>query len=189
MFTALVAASARVDGTGERRDAKLERLVLVIVEDAALSVEQFFEDMDQGICVSVEDIVKRLKAKYPKVITYDDHTRDYLSGLYGRFRGRGSIPWDEAQNAAKAWSQSIAYKPIGSVHDLVRDDILEFDGRLLQESITRISDLMRQVTNLKVEGARIAATVTRLRELKEVIGKTTAILGMSTLSTTARAVR
>lgn len=174
MFTALVAASARVDGSGERRDAKLERLVLVIVEDAALSVEQFFEDMDQGICVPVEDIVKRLKATYPKVVTYDDHKRDYLSGLYGRLRGRGSIPWDEAQNAARAWSQSIAYKPIGSVHDLVRDDILEFDGKLLQESITRISDLMRQVTSLKVEGARIAATVTRLRELKEVISKTTA---------------
>ena len=174
MFTALVAASARVDGSGERRDAKLERLVLVIVEDAALSVEQFFENMDQGICVPVEDIVKRLKAKYPKVIAYDDHKRDYLSGLYGRFRGRVSIPWDEAQNAARAWSQSIAYKPIGSVHDLVRDDILEFDGKLLQESITRISDLMRQVTTLKVEGKRIEATVTRLRELKEAIGKTTA---------------
>ncbi len=33
---------------------------------------------------------------------------------------------------------------------------------------------MRQVTSLKVEGKRIEATVTRLRELKEVIGKTTA---------------
>ncbi len=174
MFTALVAAAARVDGSGERRDAKLERLALVIVEDAALSVEQFFEDMDQGICIPVEDIVKRLKSKHPKVITYDDHKRDYLCGLYGRFRGRVSIPWDEAQNAARAWSQSIAYKPIGSVHDLVRDDILEFDGKLLQESIVRISDLMRQVTSLKVEGERIAATVSRLRELKEVVSKTTA---------------
>lgn len=173
MFSALVAASARVDGSGERRDAKLERLVLVIVEDVALSVEQFFEDMDKGICVPVEDIVKQLKAKYPKVVTYDDHKRDYLSGLYGRFRGRVSIPWDEAQNAARAWSQSIAYKPIGSVHDLVRDDILEFDGKLLQESITRISDLMRQVTSLKVEGKRIEATVARLRDLKGVIRKTT----------------
>ncbi|HYE34378.1 SbcC/MukB-like Walker B domain-containing protein [Methylocaldum sp.] len=172
MFTALVAASARVDGVGDRRDPKLERLVLVIVEDAALSVEEFFEDMDQGVCVPVEDIVKRLKAKYPKVVTYDDHKRDYLCGLYGRFRGRSSIPWDEAQNAARAWSQSIAYKPIGSVHDLVRDDILEFDGKQLQESITRISDLMRQVTNLKQEGKRLEATVARLRELKEVIGKT-----------------
>jgi len=172
MFTAIVAASARVDGNSERRDAKLERLVLVIVEDAALSVEEFFDDIDQGISIPVEDIVKRLKAKYPKVVTYDDHKRDYLSGLYGRFRGRGSIPWDEAQNAARAWSQSIAYQPIGSVHELVRNEILEFDGKLLQESIMRISDLMRQVTSLKVEGKRIESTVTRLRELKDIIGKT-----------------
>jgi energy-coupling factor transporter ATP-binding protein EcfA2 len=172
MFTALVGVAARVDGTGERRDAKLERVALVIVEDAALSVEEFFDDLGQGVCVPVEDIVKRLKAKYPKVVTYDDHKRDYLCGLYGRFRGRNSIPWDEAQNAAKAWSQSIAYKPIGSVHDLVRDDILEFDGKALQDSISRISDLMRQVTTLKNEGKRLESTVGRLRELKALISKT-----------------
>ena len=70
------------------------------------------------------------------------------------------------------WSQSIAYKPIGSVHDLVRDDILEFDGKQLQESISRISDLMQQVTNLREEGARIAATVNRLRELKVAVSET-----------------
>jgi len=173
LFTALVAVAARVDGTGDRRDARLERLVLVIVEDAALSVEEFFDDMDNGVCVPVEEIVRRLKAKYPKVTTYDDHKRDYLSGLYGRFRGRTSIPWDEAQNAARAWSQSIAYRPIGSVHDLVRDDILEFDGKALQEGISRISDLMRQVTNLKQEGKRLEATVSSLAELKQAIGKTT----------------
>ncbi|WP_298829431.1 SbcC/MukB-like Walker B domain-containing protein [uncultured Piscinibacter sp.] len=174
MFTALVAAAARVDGTTERRDAKLERVVLVIVEDAALSVEEFFDDLDQGVCVPVEDIVKRLKSKYPKVVAYDDHKRDYLCGLYGRFRGRNSIPWEEAQNAARAWSQSIAYRPIGSVHDLVREDILEFDGKALQESISRISDLMRQVTSLKNEGKRLETAVGRLRELKELTGKTAA---------------
>jgi energy-coupling factor transporter ATP-binding protein EcfA2 len=173
-FTALVAASARVDGVGERRDPKLERLVLVIVEDAALAADDFFDDVSDGVCVPVEEIIRRLKSRYPKVVSYDDHKRDYLCGLYGRFRGRSSIPWDEAQNAAKAWSQSIAYKPIGSVHDLVRDDILEFDGKALQESITRISDLMRQVTNLKGEGKRLEATVGRLRDLKQAIDQTSA---------------
>jgi energy-coupling factor transporter ATP-binding protein EcfA2 len=172
-FTALVAASARVDGANERREAKLERLELIIVDDAVLTVDDFLKDSEQNEWVAVEDIVKRLKEKYPNVVTYDGHKRDYLCALYGRFRGRTSITWDEAQNAAKAWSQSIAYKPIGSVHDLVRDDILEFDGKQLQESITRISDLMRQVTNLKHEGKRLEATVGRLRELKAVIGQTT----------------
>lgn len=171
-FTAVVAASARVDGSGERRDAKLERMELIIVDDAALSVEDFLKDADKNEWVAVEEIYKRLKARFAKVTSFDAHKRDYLCALYGRFRGRTSIAWDEAQNAAKAWSQSIAYKPIGSVHDLVREDILEFDAKLLQEGISRIGDLMRQVTTLKHEGQRIQGTVDRLGELKAVISQT-----------------
>lgn len=174
LFTALVAVSARVDGNGERRVARLERLALVIVEDAALSVDEFFEELDDNRCVPVENIVRHLRASHPKVMAYDDHKRDYLCGLYGRFRGKVSIPWEEARNAARAWSQSIAYKPIGSVHDLVREDILEFDAKALQENITVISDLMRQVTNLKQEGQRLEATMVRLRDLDATIGKTAA---------------
>jgi energy-coupling factor transporter ATP-binding protein EcfA2 len=171
-FTALVAASARVDGMGERRDPKLEKLELIIVDDAALTVEDFAVDAEHTEWIAVEDIVKRLKAKYPKVTTYDGHKRDYLCALYGRFRGRNSTTWDEAQNAARAWSHSIASRPIGSVDELVRSDILEFDAKLLHESITRISELMRQVTNLKEEGKRIETTVKRLGELKHAIGQT-----------------
>jgi energy-coupling factor transporter ATP-binding protein EcfA2 len=172
-FTALVAAAARVDGAGERRDAKLEKFELVIIDDAALTLDDFVKNSEATECVAVDEIVKRLKAKYSRITTYDGHKKDYLCALYGRFRGRSTVPWDEAQNAAKAWCQSIAYKPIGSVHDLVRDEILEFDGKQLQESISRISDLMRQVTNLKHEGKRIEATVARLKELKGPIGETT----------------
>lgn len=172
-FTALVAASARVDGTGERRSAKLERLELIIVDEEALAIGDFLRDAESNEWVAVDDIFKRLKARYRRVTSYDGTKKDYLCALYGRFRGRTSVTWDETQNAAKAWSQSIAYKPIGSVHDLVRDDILEFDGKQLQESISRISDLMKQVTNLREEGARIAATVARLNELKTVIASTT----------------
>lgn len=172
-FTAVVAAAARVDGSGDRRAAKLERLELIIVDEEALTIGDFLKDAESNEWVAVEDIIKRLKAKYRKVTSYEGHKKDYLCALYGRFRGRTSVNWDETQNAAKAWSQSIAYKPIGSVHDLVRDDILEFDGKQLQESITRISDLMRQVTNLREEGARIAATVERLRELKTAVTDTT----------------
>jgi P-loop containing region of AAA domain/Putative exonuclease SbcCD, C subunit len=171
-FTALVAAAARVDGTGERRDAKLEKLELVIIDDAALALDDFVKNAEANEWVAVDEVVKRLKAKYSHITAYDGHKKDYLCALYGRFRGRSTVTWDEAQNAAKAWCQSIAYKPIGSVHDLVRDEILEFDGKQLQESISRISDLMRQVTNLKQEGKRIEATVTHMHKLKSVIGET-----------------
>ena len=171
-FTALVAAAARVDGAGERRDTKLEKFELVIIDDAAVTLDDFVKNAEATECVAVDEIVKRLKAKYPRITTYDGHKKDYLCALYGRFRGRSTVTWDEAQNAAKAWCQSIAYKPIGSVHDLVRDEILEFDGKQLQESINRISDLMCQVTNLKHEGQRIEVTVKRLKELTGAIGTT-----------------
>lgn len=172
-FTALVAAAARVDGAGDRRDTKLEKFELVLIDDAAVTLDDFFKNAETTECVAVDEIVRRLKAKYPRITTYDGHKKDYLCALYGRFRGRSTVTWDEAQNAAKAWCQSIAYKPIGSVHDLVRDEILEFDGKQLQESISRISDLMCQVTNLKHEGQRIEITVKRLKELTEAIGETT----------------
>ncbi|VTU42966.1 MULTISPECIES: SbcC/MukB-like Walker B domain-containing protein [unclassified Variovorax] len=173
-FTAIVGVSARVDGTGDRRDAKLERLELIIVDDAALALDDFMVDAERGEYVAVEDIVRRLKARYPRVNSFEAHKRDYMCALYGRFRGRGSAPWDEAQNAAKAWCQSIAYRPIGSVNDLVRDDILEFNAKNLQESISRISELMQQVTNLKREGKRLEDAVQQLDVLTAVTSKATA---------------
>jgi len=171
-FTAVVAAAARVDGQGERRVARLERLELIIVDEESLTVDDFLKDARQSEWVAVEDLVKRLKSRYHKVTSFDSHKKDYLCALYGRFRGRTSVTWDETSNAAKAWSQSIAYKPIGSVHDLVRDNILEFDGKLLQESISRISELMRQVTSLREEGERLSDTVKRLKQLKGAIDDT-----------------
>jgi energy-coupling factor transporter ATP-binding protein EcfA2 len=172
-FTALIAIAAHVDGGGERRVPKLERMEMIIVDEAALSVDDFLKDAENQEWVAVDEIVKRLKRKYAKLTNFDGHKKDYLCALYGRFRGRNSVSWDETQHAAKAWTQSIAYKPIGSVHELVRDDILEFDGKQLQESITRIGDLMRQVTNLKHEGQRLDAAVKRLDKLKRGISDTT----------------
>lgn len=171
LFTALIAASAHVEGVGERRQAKLERLEMVIVEDAALSYKDFLKDEEANEWIAVDQIVRNLKAKYPKVVAYEQK-RDYLSALYGHCRGRNSVTWDEAQHAARAWAQSIAYRPIGSVNELVREDILEFDAKHLQESITRISELMRQVTSLRAEGERLSGIVARLAELKQSIGET-----------------
>ncbi|MCW7537040.1 AAA family ATPase [Aquabacterium sp. A7-Y] len=172
-FTALVAASARVEGPAERRQAQLERLELVIVDDAVLSYRDFLEDAQAGEWVPVDAVVRRLKAKYPRVMVYGQLKKDYLCGLFGRFRGRSSTGWEEAAGAARAWCQSIAYRPIGSVHELVRDEILEFDAKLLQESIERIGGLMRQVTHLKQEGSRLQASVARLSELHGLVRQTT----------------
>eukprot|EP01030_Chromulinospumella_sphaerica_P002435 gene2435-2386_t len=156
-FTALVAASARVEGsTADTRQAKLESLQLVIVDDAALTFEDFMKDVETNECIAVDRIARHLQSKFSRVHDFNEKKMDYLCALYGRFRGKSSVTKDEATNAAKAWVQSIAYRPIGSVHELVRDEILDFDERQLQQDIERISGLMKQVSNLRQEGAHEA---------------------------------
>ncbi len=168
-FTALVAASARVEGSGETRQPKLESMSLVIVDDAALTFEDFMRNVETNECMPADRIARHLQTKYSKVNDFYDKKADYLCALYGRFRGKTGVTKDEATNAAKAWVQSIAYRPIGSVHELVRDEILDFDEKQLQQDVERISGLMRQVSNLRQKSLRLKASVSKLTELQTCI--------------------
>ncbi|WP_150046137.1 ATP-binding protein [Methylomonas rhizoryzae] len=170
-FTALIAAAARVDGSGERRQAVQERLALLLIDDAVLSLPDLVS-MDGGeqLCVvEVEKIENHLKAKYPQVLNLRDAKREYLCQLYGRFRGQRNVSFQEAELAAKAWSQSIAHKPIGSVDELVKTQILENDTQQLPQRIGQISELMRQVHNLRQEGDRLKDNVLRLERVEKLI--------------------
>lgn len=168
-FTALVGVSARVQGAGESRQAKLESLALVIIDDAVLTHDDFIKDTKTEECVAVERIAKHLQTKFPRLIDFNNKKTDYLCALFGRFRGKSSVTKEEATNAAKAWVKSIASRKIGDVHALVRDEILEFDEKQLQQDIESISGLMRQVSNLRQESVRLQSNVTRLTELQSAI--------------------
>ena len=132
-FTAIVAAAARVDGSGERRVAVAEKLMLLIVDESAVSLGDLisWDEENNMKVVEVEKIETHLKARYPKVNNFRDAKREYLCQLYGRFRGQRTVSFQEAEVAAKAWSQSIAHKPIGSVDELVKTQILEHDPQQL----------------------------------------------------------
>lgn len=162
-FTALVAVAARVDGSGERRQAMLERQMFLIIEDADITYADLTSAETAGInVVPVEAVERHLKATYSRVLNFRDSKREYLCQLYGRFRGVKSVSFSEAELAARAWSQSIAHKPIGSVDELVKTQILEHDAPALTQRIGQISDLMRQVANLRAEGERLTANIERL---------------------------
>jgi DNA repair exonuclease SbcCD ATPase subunit len=176
-FTAIVGAAAKVDASGSRRQAVGERLALLLVDNAACRLEDFYlagagED-GRDASVNVQHIHAHLKARYKEVTFLHDHKREYLCQLYGRFRGRTSVTFPEAEAAAKAWCQSIAHRPIGSVDELVRNQILEFDSSKLTDHISRISQLMRQVSGLRKEGERIRANIGRLATLETAIASTT----------------
>ena len=174
-FTALISASARVDGSGGRRQAVPERLVLLIIDGASLQLgDLMLRTVDDDLeVIPVEKIESHLKAKYSNVTSFRDAKREYLCQLYGRFRGQKSVSFIEAELAAKAWSQSIVHKPIGSVDELVKTQILEHDPQQLVQRISQISDLMRQVHNLRVEGERLKDNVFRLEKISSAAEKVT----------------
>lgn len=166
-FTAVIATSARVEGVKESRQAKMESFSLYIVESGTVQFDDFMEDAGKGECVSSDAIGRRLRQRHERVVEYHDKKQDYLCALYGRFRGKNSVPKDEAMLAAKAWVQALAYKPMGSVHHLVRDEILDFDGKALEDEVSHISGVMRNVANLRKEGARLSISVELLESLSK----------------------
>ncbi|MCD2451194.1 hypothetical protein GO003_012405 [Methylicorpusculum oleiharenae] len=172
-FTALVGAAVRVDGSGDRRQAVQERLALLLIDDAELRLSDLVNYDDNGnMCVvEVEKLENHLKARYAQVLNLRDAKREYLCQLYGRFRGQRNVSFSEAELAAKAWSQSIAHKPIGSVDDLVKTQILEYDLQQLPQRISQISGLMRQVHQLRIEGDRLQANVVRLESIEKTLTK------------------
>jgi len=174
-FTALIAAAARVDGSGGRRQAVPERLVLLIIDGVSLHLDDLMQrTVDDNLeVIAVEKIESHLKAKYRNVTSFRDAKREYLCQLYGRFRGQKSVSFIEAELAAKAWSQSIVHKPIGSVDELVKTQILEHDPQQLLQRISQISDLMRQVHNLRVEGERLKDNVARLEKISSASARVT----------------
>jgi len=175
-FTALIAVAARVDGSGERRQAVQERLALLLIDDATLGLNDLVNyDSSYNMCVvEVEKIENHLKARYPQVMNLRVAKREYLCQLYGRFRGQRNVSFSEAELAAKAWSQSIAHKPDRSVDDLVKTQILEYDIQQLPQRITQISGLMRQVHQLRLEGDRLQANVVRLEGIEKALTKANA---------------
>lgn len=180
-FTALIAASARVDGSGGRRQAVPEKLVLLLVDGVSLTLGDLMQrNQDDSLeVVPVEKIESQLKAKYGNVTGFRDAKREYLCQLYGRFRGLKSVSFTEAELAAKAWTQAIVHKPMGSVDELVKTQILEHDPQQLLQRISQISDLMRQVHNLRVEGERLKENVSRLEKIETASRKVTATYELS----------
>lgn len=170
-FTAVIGAAARLDGSGERRQAVQERLALLLVDNAELGLHDLVDyDGQNNLCpVEVEKIEQHLKLRHGQVMNLRDAKREYLCQLYGRFRGQRMVSFAEAELAAKAWSQSIAHKPIGSVDELVKTQILEFDSQQLPQRITQISELMRQVHLLRLEGDRLKDNVGRLERIEKTV--------------------
>lgn len=168
-FTAVIAVEAVISGASEYgRNPQVNHRLFLVLPGSRLSETDFVSERKGTSieAVEVEQIFNRLRLRYPKVLSFDS-IEDYLCKLYAEFRGGGKILVNprEAEAAARAFVQSIARKTVGSVDELIREQVLEEPDFSVQ--ISDIASLMQHVQHLRKIATDLQATRLRLGELKE----------------------
>lgn len=101
----------------------------------------------------------RLQAGPETVQRFEDKT-GYLQHLYGALMGKTAVSDSEATRAAKSIVKAMAYKELGNVNDLVRDEILEPHD--FSRDLDKMRELMRSMAALKAEAERLELNLRRL---------------------------
>jgi DNA repair exonuclease SbcCD ATPase subunit len=165
-FTAIVSATATLDArhtaNGTLRAPVLDDLRLFIIEGAAASLEDFIASRSdaQLAIVPVNELFGRLRSKYRGIEEYKTDKGKYLTRLYSLFRGLPKLNKQEAEQAARTFSRFMAYKPIESVDQFVKSQILVEADQSLQ--IMHISEMMRNVDELRFESERLNTNIEKL---------------------------
>lgn len=84
----------------------------------------------------------------------------YLQHLYGALMGKAAVAEGDATRAARSIVKAMAYKELGNVNDLVRDEILEPHD--FGRDLDKMRELMRSIAGLKAESERLALNLERL---------------------------
>src|SRR6185312_13924636 len=155
-FTAVVA----VEAIAVANRAEQSRLGLYIAKDRALQLGDFMRenlDLDgQSRVVDVREFWTHLQRRFGRdnVSYFAEDKGDYLRALYGAFRGQAHVSEPEALRAARAIVKAMAYKPVGSIDELVKGELLEEQD--LSEDLRQVGDLLRDIRELSVEAERLS---------------------------------
>jgi hypothetical protein len=168
-FTAVVAIEAVVSGSRESgRNAQVARRLLFVLPGLRLSDGDFLAHRNGASieAIKVDEIHNHLRLAYPKQAKAPlERIEDYLCQLYAQFRGGKTLVGPkEAEDAARSFVQSIARKTVGSVDELIREQVLAAPD--LDRQIDDIASLMQNVQRLRKIAADLRATQARLTTLK-----------------------
>lgn len=168
-FSAVVAVEATVSGTREQgRSVDVARKLYFVLPGSRLMEADFIESRKGNsiTAVKVEEIYHRLRQRYPRVLPFENSIEDYLCKLYAEFRGGGKtlVGPREAEAAARAFVQSIARKTVGSVDELIREQVLAEPD--FSDQIGHIASLMQNVQRLRKIATELLACRERLGVLK-----------------------
>lgn len=160
-LTALVGVEAFEDG----KRAVLGRSVFFIVR-RALSLDHLARRDGEALVptpLTLKDVYLQLQHRLqagPEVVQRFEHKDAYLQHLYGALMGKTAVGEGEAVRAARSIVKAMAYKELGNVNDLVRDEILEPHD--FSRDLDKMRELMRSIAALKAEAERLALNLQRL---------------------------
>ncbi|AKJ28709.1 SbcC/MukB-like Walker B domain-containing protein [Caldimonas brevitalea] len=165
-FTALVAVEAFEDG----RRAVLQGAPQFFIVRRALSLDHLARRAGEALAASplplkelYVQLQHRLQVGRDKAGTVVQRFPDkgsYLQHLYGALMGKTAVGESDATRAAKSIVKAMAYKELGNVNDLVRDEILEPHD--FSRDLDKMRELMRSIAGLKAEAERLALNLERL---------------------------
>ncbi len=164
-FTAVIAASARLDKNGQQQTARLHDQHYYIVPGHGLNLSDFVQEIrGEREVLPLKGLSKSLQKRLGhNVAEKYDTKKQYLRRLYAALKGRDdAVSEREALNAARAFSRFMAYKPVRSINDFVASEILE--PKDLGEAIRTVSDLMKTIYAMEGEANRLNDNIRRLQQ-------------------------
>jgi uncharacterized protein YPO0396 len=161
-FTAMVGVEAHEDGG----KPLLSKSQFFIVRQA-LGLSHLLRpagDMLPAVAWPLKEFYVQLQQHAQVVQRFEDKT-NYLTHLYGALMGKTALAEPEAFRSAKSLVKAMAYKELGNVNDLVRDEIL--DPQDFSKDLDKMRELMRAMAGLKAEAERLQLNIDRLEKVEQ----------------------
>jgi DNA repair exonuclease SbcCD ATPase subunit len=162
-FTALVGVEASEEG----RRPVLQGAPQFLIVRGALAFDHLARRGGEAVAISplplkelYVQLQHRLQTGAETVVQRFPDKGSYLQHLYGALMGKTVVGESEAVRAAKSIVKAMAYKELGNVNDLVRDEILEPHD--FSRDLDKMRELMRSIAALKAEADRLALNLKRL---------------------------
>jgi energy-coupling factor transporter ATP-binding protein EcfA2 len=100
----------------------------------------------------------------PEVVQRFEDKSSYLTHLYGAMMAKTAVSEAEAFRAARSLVKAMAYKELGNVNDLVRDEIL--DAHDFSRDLDKMRELMRSMASFKADAERLRLNIERLEAVE-----------------------
>jgi len=166
-FTMVFAGLADVSGPARSagRTPELKQQAFYTLEGIECELSDFATRNGQGVYdpIPFGELYKRLRLKYGQapVQNYGDRKQQYLCAWVGLCRGFKQVSWQEAQTVIKTFTYAFAARPLGPIHELIRDEALEPEEGM-RAQVEQLAETAKNMHRLREEAARLNTIISGL---------------------------